>query len=317
MSEISNENRYLHAIPMGLGAWQWGDRVVWGYGQTHTDEDIRRAFELSVRLGIRFIDTAEVYGSGYSERLLGTILKTQDQPLLIATKYFPWPWRFGRKAIVRALRGSLDRIGVQSVDLYQIHQPTPLMSPETMMEGMADCVKEGLTRTVGVSNFGEKRMIRAYTSLAREGIPLASNQVHFSLLHREVEKNGLLARCKELGIRLIAYSPLEKGLLTGKYSSANPPAGLRRTLYGEMLRRLPPVIKLMQEIGREHGGKTAGQVALNWVICKGGMPIPGAKNQAQAEENEGGSGWQLTKDEVARLDEVTDDFREYRRERPG
>ena len=311
MTEVSNETRFLHAIEMGLGAWQWGDRLVWGYGQTHTDKDIREAFQASLNLGVRLIDTAEIYGSGYSERLLGQFLKETDQPVLVATKFFPWPWRITKGFIPRALKGSLDRIGIDAVDLYQIHTSTPLMSPENMMEGMIECVKLGLTRTIGVSNFGEKRMLRAYSTLAQHGIPLASNQVHYSLLSREVEKNGTLARCKELGIRLIAYSPLEKGLLTGKYSSENPPPGVRASQYAELLKRLPPVLKLLQEIGLNHGDKTVSQVSLNWLICKGTLPIPGAKNLKQAELNAGGAGWKLTDDEVAQLDEATDDIREY------
>jgi aryl-alcohol dehydrogenase-like predicted oxidoreductase len=313
MSEVSNETRFLHAIEMGLGAWQWGDRVVWGYGQTHTDKEIRESFDISLNLGIRFVDTAEVYGSGYSERLLGKFLKEIDQPVLVATKYFPWPWRLTKASIPRALKASLERLGLDSVDLYQVHWPSLLMSPETMMEGMAECFKRGWTRTVGVSNFGEKHLLRAYTTLGRHGIPLASNQVHYSLLNREVEKNGTLARCKELGIRLIAYSPLEMGLLTGKYTLENPPSGTRGMQYGELLRKLPPVTKLLQEIGLNHGDKTVSQVALNWLICKGALPIPGAKNVRQAELNAGGAGWRLTDEEVARLDEATNNIREYRK----
>jgi aryl-alcohol dehydrogenase-like predicted oxidoreductase len=311
VNDVSNETRFLHSVQMGLGAWQWGDRIVWGYGQTHTDEDIRKAFDVSINLGVRFIDTAEVYGSGYSERLLGKFLKETDQPLLIATKFFPWPWRFLKGAILRALKGSLDRMGIEAVDLYQIHWPSPIMTPETMMEGMLECVQRGWTRTVGVSNFGQKGMLRAYSTLARHGIPLASNQVHYSLLNRAVEKQGMLARCKELGVRLIAYSPLEKGLLTGKYSPENPPPGVRGSQYADLLKKLPPVIKLLQELGQNHGGKTVSQVSLNWLICKGALPIPGAKNVRQAEENAGGVGWQLTDEEVARLDEATDTVREY------
>jgi aryl-alcohol dehydrogenase-like predicted oxidoreductase len=311
MTEVSNETRFLHSVQMGLGAWQWGDRMVWGYGQTHTDEDIRKAFDVSLSLGIRFVDTAEIYGSGYSERLLGQFLKETEQPVLVATKFFPWPWRFSKGFIPRALKGSLERMGVESVDLYQIHWSSPVMSPETMMEGMVECIKQGLTRTVGVSNFGHKKMIRAYTTLARHGIPLASNQVHYSLLSREVEKNGTLARCKELGIRMIAYSPLEKGLLTGKYSVENPPPGVRTSQYAELIKKIPPVIKVMQEVGQNHEGKTLAQVALNWLICKGALPIPGAKNVVQAEQNAGGAGWEMTEEEVAMLDEVTDNIREY------
>ncbi|MDP2777113.1 MAG: aldo/keto reductase, partial [Anaerolineales bacterium] len=306
MTEVSSETRFLHAIQMGLGAWQWGDRVIWGYGQTYTEKDIREAFDVSLNLGVRFVDTAEIYGSGLSERMLGRFLKETDQPVLVATKFFPWPWKFTKGFIPRALKGSLERMGLDSVDLYQIHWPSVTMSPETMMEGMLECVKRGWTRTVGISNFGQKRLLRAYSTLAQHGIPLASNQVHFSLLNREVEKNGTLARCKELGIRLIAYSPLEKGLLTGKYSAENPPPGIRGSQYAELLIKLPPVIKLLQEIGQNHGDKTVSQVSLNWLICKGALPIPGAKNPQQAKMNAGGAGWQLTEDEVAKLDEATD-----------
>ena len=310
MNEVSNETRFLHAIEMGLGAWQWGDRIIWSYGQGYSDKDIRESFDVSLNLGIRFVDTAEVYGTGRSERMLGQFLKETDQPVLVATKFFPWPWRLTKGFLPRALKGSLERLGMEAVDLYQVHWPSPVISPETLMEGMVECVKQGLTRTVGVSNFGQKNMLRAYSTLAQHGIPLASNQVHYSLLSREVEKNGTLARCKELGIRLIAYSPLEQGLLTGKYSLENPPPGFRGSHYTELLKKVPQVLKTLQGIAQHHG-KTVSQTALNWVICKGALPIPGAKNVRQAEENAGGAGWRMTDDEVAALDEVTDDIRPY------
>jgi aryl-alcohol dehydrogenase-like predicted oxidoreductase len=310
MSEFGSETRFLHAIEIGLGAWQWGDRLVWGYGQTHNDKEIRELFDLSLSLGVRFVDTAEVYGSGYSERLLGRFLKEAKQPVLVATKFFPWPWRLTTGFIPRSLKASLERLGLETVDLYQIHWASPLMSPERMMEGMAECVKRGWARTVGVSNFSEKLMLRAYSTLARYGIPLASNQVHYSLLRRDIEKNGLLARCKDLGVRVIAYSPLEMGLLSGKYSSQNPPPGYRGSQYADLLRRLPPLIDLLREIGLKHGDKTVSQVALNWVICKGALPIPGAKNALQAELNAGGAGWRLSDEEVAALDEAADKVRE-------
>lgn len=303
---VSNETRFLHAIEFGLGAWQWGDRLIWQYGQTHGDEDCRAAFEISLEAGIRFVDTAEVYGSGRSERLLGQFLKETDQPVLVATKYFPFPWRFGKKSLIRALRGSLERIGVESVDLYQVHQPYSLLPIENLMEAMAEAVKEGMTRTVGVSNYNQTQMLRAYSALSRKDVPLAANQVTYSLLNRSIEKDGLLARCKELGVRLIAYSPIEKGLLTGKYTTENPPAGVRGQRYGNLLPKIGPLLKLMTEIGQEHGGKSKAQVALNWCICKGTMPIPGAKNAKQAEENAGALGWKLTEEEVAKLEEASD-----------
>ncbi len=306
MVELSNETRFLHAVEMGLGAWQWGDRIVWQYGHGYSDEEVRQAFQVSLEEGIRFVDTAEVYGNGRSERLLGQFLKATDQPVLVATKFFPLPWRFGKGAFPRALKASLARLDLESVDLYQIHWPTPLMSVDTMMEGLVECVKSGMARTAGVSNFDQSRMLAAYSALARHGIALASNQVHYSLLNRTVEKNGILARCKELGIRLIAYSPLEKGLLTGKYSVDTPPPGSRGRMYPGLLPRIGPLLKLMTEIGQDHGGKSNSQIALNWLICKGALPIPGAKNAKQARENAGGLGWRLTEDEVTRLDQASD-----------
>ncbi len=306
MTEIDAASRFLSAVEMGLGAWQWGDRVVWGYGKTHTDKEIRETFDAALAQGIRFVDTAEIYGRGYSERLLGKFIRETEQPVLVATKFFPYPWRLTRNSIPRALKGSLERLGLDSVDLYQIHWPTPLMDIEAMAAGLAECVQRGWTRAAGVSNFDERKMIRAYTALARYGVSLASNQVHYSLLRRDVEKNGTLARCKELGVRLIAYSPLEMGLLTGKYSAQNPPAGVRGAQYGETLKRIAPLIQLMQDLAARRGAKTVSQVALNWLICKGALPIPGAKNAAQVEQNAGGAGWRLTEEEVALLDEAAD-----------
>lgn len=306
MTEVNSETRFLHAIEMGLGAWQWGDRLVWQFGKGYDDQAVREAFKLAVEEGVRFIDTAEVYGNGLSEHLLGRFLKETEQPVLIATKYFPFPWRLSRSSVPRALKNSLERIGVESVDLYQIHWPTPLMSVDRMMDGMAECVKSGMTRTVGVSNFNQTQMLAAYSALARQNIPLASNQVPYSLLNRKVEKNGLLARCRELGIRLIAYSPLEKGLLSGKYNAQNRPPGIRARTYASLLPKIEPLLKLMTTIGQDHGGKTNAQVALNWLICKGALPIPGAKNVRQAQENIGALGWRLTEEEIAKLDEMSD-----------
>ncbi len=306
-NKVSTETRFLHAIEMGLGAWSWGDRVVWQYGRGYSGDNVREAFQASISEGIRFIDTAEVYGGGRSERLVGQFIAESDQPVLVATKFFPMPWRLSRKSVPEALRASLNRLRLESVDLYLIHWPSPLWSVERMMEGLALCVEAGLTRTVGISNFDQSYTLRAYSTLARHNIPLAANQVHYSLLNRLAEKNGLLARCAELGVRVIAYSPLEMGLLTGKYGPGNPPPGNRGARYSHLLPKIGPLLKLMTEIGQDHGGKFGAQVALNWVIRKGVMPIPGAKNADQALQNAGALGWQLSDEEMARLEEASDE----------
>jgi aryl-alcohol dehydrogenase-like predicted oxidoreductase len=226
--------------------------------------------------------------------------------VLVATKFTPYPWRLNKKLLLNAIEHNLERLGMDSVDLYQIHFPFPFTSIETWMDGMAEAVNRGLTRAIGVSNFNQSQMLRAYSALAQKNIPLASNQMHYSLLDRSIEKNGILARCKELGIRLIAYSPLEMGLLTGKYSTENPPAGLRGRRYGSLLTKLPALLKLMTEIGQDQGGKSLVQIALNWCICKGTLPIPGAKTAEQAQQNAGAPGWRLTEDQVNALDETSD-----------
>ena len=228
MSEpIAEETLFLHNAELGLGTWSWGDRTMWNYGHGYAETDIEQAFKSSVSAGINLMDTAEVYGGGRSEMFLGQFLKTTTTPILVATKFMPYPWRLNRGALMHSLDLSLERLGLDHVDLYQIHWPFPPMPVEFWVEALAKAVKSGKTRTAGVSNYSKMQMQRAYTILSKYNLPLASNQVEYHLLNRTVEKNGLLDRCKELGVRLIAYSPLAKGLLTGKYSLESPPPGLR------------------------------------------------------------------------------------------
>jgi aryl-alcohol dehydrogenase-like predicted oxidoreductase len=302
------ETSFLREAQMGLGAWQWGDRTLWNYGHGYSEVDCEAAFQAALGAGVNLVDTAEAYGSGRSEQMLGRFIKKVDQPVLVATKIVPFPWRLSRGVLLSALRRSLDRLGLVRVDLYQIHLHLPPHSIEFWAEGLAQAVKAGLTRTVGVSNYDKNQMQRTYTVLTQYGIPLASNQVEYHLLNRSVEKSGLLDRCHELGVRLIAYSPLAKGLLTGKYNPENPPPGFRGRGASGNLGRIQPLLQLMREIGQAQGGKTPGQVALNWIICKGALPIPGAKSGKQATENFGALGWRLTPEQVKALDEASDPF---------
>lgn len=302
---MDTPTRFLHATEMGVGAWAWGDRLIWNYGRSYADQDVRNAFNVSLENGVRLVDTAEVYGRGQSERLIGEFLKETEVPVLLASKFMPYPWRINKSSLLRALRSSLERLDVESIDLYQIHWPMPPISIEIWMNELAEAIKEGLTRTVGVSNYNQSQMLQAYSALARHDVPLASNQVEYHLLDRRIEKSGLLARCHELDVRLIAYSPLAMGLLTGKYSVTSPPPGMRGRRATRILPKLPPLLKLMTQIGQDQGGKSNAQIALNWLICKRTMPIPGAKNAKQAEQNAGALGWRLTDDQVAALDEAS------------
>ncbi len=313
MSEFTAAQSILDDIQIGIGTWAWGDRLVWGYGRGYEKKDVHDAFFSALTAGITLFDTAEVYGQGQSEYLLGEFLAGVEQPVRVATKFMPYPWRLRRWSLLKALRSSLKRLGVPVVDLYQVHHPMPPVNVETWMSGMTEAVQAGLAREIGVSNYNQSQMQRAFDALAREGIHLASNQVEYSLINREVERNGLLRKCQDLGVKLIAYSPLGMGLLTGKYSASNPPQGIRANkvnFAGRRIERLEPLLTLMKRIGSDHAGKTPAQVALNWCIAKGTLPIPGAKNQAQAEQNAGAVGWSLTEEEVVALDEASDRLEE-------
>ncbi len=280
--------------------------MVWGYGQDYQETDVREAFETSIQAGINFFDTAELYGLGQSERLLGKFIRESGSQVIVATKFMPFPWRLWKGRLANALRHSLQRLGMEKVDLYQIHFPLPPLAVETWADALADAVDQGLIRAAGVSNYDELKMRRTQLILRKRGVPLASNQVEYNLLNRRVEFNHLLGACQEEGITLIAYSPLEQGLLTGKYTPENPPPGARGREYSRSrLEEIQPLILLMREIGQQHDGKTPAQVALNWLICKGALPIPGAKNAHQAEENARAMGWRLTNDEMDALDEIS------------
>ena len=288
-------------------AWSWGDKLFWGFGSGYGDAECKTAFDASVAAGINFFDSAELYGFGHSETLLGQLTRGTNDSLVVATKFFPYPWRLRRANFTAALRASLKRMGVERVDLYQIHQPIPPVAIETWVDALGDAVQAGLTRAAGVSNYNAAQTRRAFDVLSKRGILLASNQVKYSLLDRHIERDGTMQVCRELGVTIIAYSPIEMGLLTGKYTAQNPPRGARGLRYNRnYLDQIQPVIARLRAIGAAHGGKTPAQVALNWTICKGTVPIPGAKNARQAEENIGALGWRLTDGEAAAIDAASE-----------
>ncbi len=314
--------------PLGLGTWSWGDRLVWGYGRDYDEGEVQGAFQASHAAGVTLFDTAEMYGNGQSERLLGRFIREAPGPPgpgthdsregglegtavsagtpLVATKFFPFPWRLRGADLIKALRGSLKRLGLERVDLYQIHWPMPLLTVEARVDALAGAVAAGLTRAVGVSNYNAADLRRAHYALARRGIPLASNQVHYSLAYRRPERDGVLQACRDLGVTLIAYSPLGMGVLTGKYGPDRPLSGMRGRRFGKQrLTELRPLLQALPQIGAAHGGASPSQVALNWLLCKETVPIPGAKNARQAQQNAGALGWRLTAEEVATLDRLS------------
>jgi aryl-alcohol dehydrogenase-like predicted oxidoreductase len=212
----------------------------------------------------------------------------------------------------KELEASLARLGRKSIDLYQHHFPSNSVSIPVLMDLMADAVEAGKVRAVGVSNYSAEQMQMAHAALAKRGIPLASNQVEYSLLHRHPETNGVLDACRELGVTLIAYSPLAMGALTGKYSPSVKAGGLRRFLPGfnnKAMEAVQPVVELLRAIGDRYG-KTPSQVALRWLMENPSvLPIPGAKNSMQAVSNAGALTFSLAAAEVDALSAATTAWR--------
>jgi len=300
---------------LGVGTWAWGDSFFWSYGKDYTEADLLAAFQASVAAGVNFFDTAEVYGLGESERLLGRFLKQVDQPVTIATKYFPLPWRWSPQAVADTLTASLDRLQLDCVELYQVHWPLDFfLGQKELMNALANEVKQGRVKAVGVSNYSAQQMQTAHGYLADCGIPLAVNQVQYSLLHRKLETNGVLDMARQLEVKILAYSPLAQGLLTGKYaaSEASKPEGARQLnprFSQAGLTKIELVLQTLRAIAETHD-KTPAQVALNWLICVGNViPIPGAKNASQATQNAGALGWSMSAEEHEQLARVTQAWR--------
>jgi len=286
----------LQTSPLGIGTNRWGSNGK-------PEAELRSTFEAALDLGINLFDTAEIYGMGGSERTLGQFLPAAAHKAVVTSKYAPLPWRSARKGLLPALKASLARLNLTRLNLYLVHWPLPPVRIETWMEAMSEAVESGLALAAGVSNFNPAQMRQAHAALAKHNIALACNQVDYSLLNRQPERSGLLEACRELGVTLVAYRPVHGGLLTGKYTAQNMPPGPRGWRYSPgSLDRVQPLVDLLRQFGEAHGGKTPSQAALNWLICKGALPIPGAHSVKHVQENAGALGWRLSDEEVARLD---------------
>ena len=290
------------------GRSRWGPAKL-AYGGTTGPEEEQRAFEVSLSAGVDLFDTAAMYSGGASERRLGEL--AGGEHVLIATK-FPPGWLSRADAFPSALDQSLARLRRRTVDLYQHHFPSRRIPIPSLMTLMADAVDAGKVRAIGVSNYSAAQLRVAHAALAERGVPLASNQVEYSLLHRAPEVNGVLDACTELGITLIAYQPLAQGVLTGKYRPGDRPKGIRR--FGRYYRRdglqkAQPVVALLREIGEGYS-KTPAQVALRWIIQQEGiLPIPGAKDGRQAAANAEALSFTLVPAEIEALDQATTAWR--------
>ena len=300
--------------PIGLGVMELagGGGLIGRIFPVIPQDEKNAIIKAALDGGINWFDTAEMYGAGVSEQSLATGLKAagkSDRDVVIATKWQPFLRTAGN--IPRTIENRLHFLGGYSIGNYMIHQPYSFSSPEVEMNAMADLVEAGKIRSVGVSNFNPARMRRAHAALAKRGIPLAVNQVRYSLLHREIEANGVLDTARELGVTIIAYTPVARGLLTGKYHKdpglLDRMSGWRKASMQRNLERSRPLINTMDEIATKYEA-TIAQVALNWLINFNGeivVTIPGATKVRQAEESAGAMKFRLSDDEMARLDEVS------------
>ncbi|MDW8083606.1 MAG: aldo/keto reductase [Candidatus Caldarchaeum sp.] len=286
-----------------LGAWQFGSGS-WGYGKSYSEKDCIDAVKASLEAGVNAIDTAEVYGSGISEQIIGKALKDVKEEVLIATKVAPHHLTYD--GVMKACERSLRRLEVNTIDLYQIHFPNPVIPITQTMKAMEKLVKDGKIRYIGVSNFSLKELVKARESLKSEDI--VSNQVRYNLIQRQIEKD-LYPYCVKEKISILAYSPLAQGVLTGKYGPQNLPKDIIRRinpLYTpRFLKRAGPLFEELKRMAERHGVKPS-QIALSWVASREQcVAIAGAKNGQQAAENALAGKISLSEDEVRMLSELS------------
>ena len=280
---------------IGLGTWQFGS-MEWGYGREFASGEAGAIVRRALELGVNLIDTAEVYGLGRSERIVGEAIRGRRDQVFIATKIFPIGLPF---MVESRAHGSARRLGVDHIDLYQQHWPNPLFPASSTMPRMKRLVDAGLVGHVGVSNFSLPAWQEAERGL---GGPVFSNQVEFSLIKRGPEAD-LVPWAQSNGRVVIAYSPLGQGLLSGRYQKSVPRnfRRTRRAFSAESRARLEPLIAELHEIASGHGA-TEAQIALAWLIRKPNVvAIPGASSVRQLEENVGAADIELTDEEDARL----------------
>lgn len=309
----------LKISPVGLGCWQFSQGGNWGgkFWPNLEDDLILEILKISLEGGINWCDTAEMYGKGGSERALAKALATMGKKpgdVFIATKW--WPLLRTASNIGKTIEERLACLDPYPIDLYQVHQPWGFSSEVREMRGMAKLVKAGKIKYIGVSNFSAKQMRRAWDTLQKEGLDLVSNQVQFNLLNRKIERNGILDTANELGITIIAYSPLAQGLLTGKFHD-NPDliknAGYRKhfpAFKPKGLQKSRPVIDLLKELALKYN-VTPSQIALNWLIHFNGetvVAIPGATKVKYAAENIGAMKFQLSAEDMNAIDQVSSRF---------
>ena len=321
----------IRVSAIGAGARVWGVEPF-GWGKEYTKDDLFATYTALLDAGVNYFDTSESYGKGLSEELLGEFRRRDGREIVISTKFTPFkPYdpepNFSPKAVMPVLEGSLKRLGVSMVDLYQIHYAPARYRLNGYLDALAETVKSGKAKAIGVSNFSTDLLRYSYDYLVKKyDIKLASNQVGYSLLNRLPETNGMLNICNELNMSLIAILPLAEGVLAGKYRPGGakpskmvsimlraiqilehhvPPSKYFTTPLSLQPDKLEPLFVVMEEIAAAHNA-TISQVALNWLLASNPLviPIPGVKNVAQASSNAAALSWSLSVEEFELLCET-------------
>lgn len=304
MRYLDLDGRRLSVV--GLGCWQFGDKL-WGYGTEYSQADSLAVIQRALELGVTVFDTAELYGSGRSEMLVGTALNSWEGDRFLATKFLPiLPVP---RVMVSHCAKSLDRLQVPLVDLYQIHWPNPAVPLARQMAGMRKILSLGMSRYAGVSNFSLRRWVAAERRL---GLPVISNQVRYNLLQRRPEQGGLLEYAQRNSRLILAYSPLAQGVLSGRYRAGHAPRDLLRrgnSLFTDAaLLASAPLLETLREIADAHQSSSS-QVALAYLIAQPQViVIPGAKSIAQLESNVAAADLELGEDELLALRRAADLF---------
>jgi aryl-alcohol dehydrogenase-like predicted oxidoreductase len=295
-----------HLSVIGVGAWQFGSRD-WGYGDEYASSTAIDIVHRALDLGVNLLDTAEIYGFGNSERIVGRAIADRRERAFVASKLFPIVPPVGPGFIESRGRKSLSRLDIDVIDLYQVHWPNPAVPKRTLADGLRRLRETGVIRHVGVSNYGRS----AWEALERElGTTILSNQVQYNLATRKPDRE-LVPFAQQNDRLIIAYSPLAQGLLGGKYDAGNVPHDVRRnnTLFlPENLERAAPLLDTLRDVAKAHDA-TPAQVALAWVIRRPNVvAIPGASSVAQLEANVAAADLELTDEDDARLTEASDRF---------
>jgi aryl-alcohol dehydrogenase-like predicted oxidoreductase len=307
----------IQISPVGLGVMQFaGGAGLFGLAfpdlsQQEKNVIVRNALDG----GINWFDTAEMYGFGRSEASLAAALRAagkSSDDVVVATKWLPLLRTAG--SIRKTIDDRLKHLDGYAIDLYMVHLPWSFSSPEAEMAAMADLVAAGKIRSVGVSNFSAADMRRAHGVLVKRGLTLAANQVEYSLLQRKIESNGVLETARELGVTIIAYTPLGYGILTGKYhrdpSLLEERSFFRRQRFRDQMEASRPLVSALEAIAERHGA-TPGQVALNWTAHFHGetiVAIPGATKPGHAAESAGAMRFQLSDEEMGELERLSRAF---------